>query len=128
MIPETYRELLINLHKKTISGKVLWKHASSTFPNISPESEDFVVVTPNATINIYQGQNVDDIEYHLDFYNSAGSRVIEISQSFLDSDFDKLQEIFEIARKKVLGIDDFIESLNREILRDDVLGDDELPF
>jgi hypothetical protein len=129
MIPEAYRVLVLNLHRKSKSGKVLWKHASNTFPDVSPDSEDFVVVTPNATINIYTRLDpYDNVGYCLDFYNSSGAKVIEIYENIGDTDFGVLQEIFEAARKKVFGIDEFIESLNKEILEDNVLGDDELPF
>jgi hypothetical protein len=120
MIPEDIRPLVFALINKSEIRKVNWKHASESMPESL--DEDYIVNGPKSSINIFKSDN-GIINFHV--LNDRGDIIVKFETLPEERDYEKLEKLLELAKKKSLNLEDTIKDLLNSINNSDVFGDDE---
>jgi hypothetical protein len=119
-------EIVNGLIEKSKEKGVLWVHGSSLSEtnlegNVTPEDEDFAVHTPTYTINIFK-RSVPAPGIGLNIHNEFGNIVTQENLTPDDSDFDKLWELFTLAKRYVFDEDKLLEKIKESLKSPGVLG------
>ena len=130
------RTLLMRLLDKSRKGEVEWLDAAKAGVLSVTAGEDYVVVFPDSTINVYKTQGPDEGEIQLNILNSEGTVALSLSESVVDrNDRPILRELFEQAKFKVLNVQGTLESILGALEQPGKAGlvvskkvDDDMPF
>jgi hypothetical protein len=129
MIPDAYREIVEELHRKTMQGAVQW--------TTTVNQQEFLVYFAKSTLSIRLGYDDDDRERFVLFTlkNEQGKNIDFFSVPESDEWFQKAEELHIAARRKAHRVDEALRSIADELrASDDVVGrkphadDDEVPF
>jgi hypothetical protein len=137
MIPDDVRPVVQQLLDRSRKREVEWLPSSVT----AHRRGDFIVLFPSSTFVLWQDENEDRIEASI--LNSRGDTALSFWASYRDdlrSDYDLLNELFELARRRVLGADESIADIRDALASPGRIGeapkprsrpvedDEEVPF
>jgi len=130
------RQILTMLLEKSRAGNVEWLDANKSGVLPSEYKEDYVVVLPESTINLYRPDERRP-QIALNILNSDGDVVVSLFEADLDSaDSSKLRELFDAAKFKVLKVGSTLDSILQQLQSPGKTGkvvekkpsDDDIPF
>lgn len=134
MITHDVRQILNTLLKKSEAGQVKWLDARSAgMNNVMPE--DFVVLMPNSSINIFR---LPQDKVRLNILDSEGNVAMHATSEDSQQDKELLESILQSARRKAHNVDETLEDIKKMLSIDGVIGEtkprsfpkdeDDIPF
>jgi hypothetical protein len=119
-IPEPYNKVIYGLLEKSKANGVVW--------NTTTDSGTFVVYFNKFSLSIRQhggdSFNNDNPETWItvDLINNEGERIDGFSTEENDADWGKVNELYTLARRSALSIDDAIQEMLTELNKNSVVG------
>lgn len=108
MIPETYEPLVLKLHDRTKRGDVNWRESKPNFYALDFESFTLAVRS-------YTDRDGDDVvEFTLRNDQGAVIDSFEVG-SWEASAYKPAYELFQMARRKALNVDEAVAALTRAV-------------
>jgi hypothetical protein len=143
MIPEEVRDVLTALLKRSQEGQVNWLPADEVMPPSRDAEEDYVVVTPHSSVNIWLPKGSREINGEI--LNSRGLSVASFCSESEDlsswgaadkdeeqdrqlrarvqeEDRELLSQLLASARRKALNVEGTLHELKREVLESSIVG------
>src|SRR6266700_50910 len=106
--------LVERLHERTLNNKLLWE--KTVVPGV------FQVVFGVHSIQVAKREDVDSWgtvighSFSMEIYNEEGTLIEEIRAKDLEeSASQKLEELYELARRQAMGVDKILDSLLSEL-------------
>ena len=120
MIKKKLDELIDKLTSSTESGKVEWERTSSKNEYQTKIGENAVSVgyyDPNDLVNLVtiNLNSVNKSYYYLSIYNSQGVAVDYEERFWGDSNYDKLKDLYQIAKRKYYKVDETLDDIIKEL-------------
>jgi hypothetical protein len=98
------------LHDKTSEGKLVW--------TITQDDGEYQATFSDFGVRVYKV----GADFHIAVYNSSGELVEDVSDPQVKPDlqnaFKIMREIFEMARRKALGVDDVLDKIIGELSKE----------
>lgn len=119
MAYDKHYALANRLYEKTVSGEKTWEETA--------QDDVFQLNFAKYSVRIRQKNvvNQDYPDYIIEIYDKDGAKIDSYSDQDLDNSgneyFNKLEEIYETARRQALGTDQAIDEIIAEL-------DDDIPF
>ena len=114
MVDRKLITVIKQLHKKTLAGKIFWE--------ATVEADVYQASFPGSTIKIFP-QGAD---YVVMIYNDEGVLIEEVNDTDFDPDdfgdedpYAFLDELYSMARRRALGVDEALDSLLDELEAED---------
>lgn len=131
MTPEI-KEIVQRLIEKTKKKQVKW-HRAADILNESDDDWDYAVSTSNSTINIFRYFHANEngkliYGIRLNIINNRGTVIHSELILTNEPDYELLNELLELARGRVMNLDETLKKLKEELNDDSVLGDNDIPF
>ncbi|MCI0489529.1 MAG: hypothetical protein L0229_23310 [Blastocatellia bacterium] len=127
MIPKQVRKILQLLLIKSKTGKVNWLSAADLGVE-SRSEEDYSVITPDATVNLWKNKN--DSRIYGRILNSKGISIFSFDSSDDENDSKLLNSLFDEARTSALKTDETLEGLldflEKNLKAESVIGEPSL--
>lgn len=133
MISAEFRPIVEALYAKAKANQVNWIVAADL--GVGSQEDDFVVSLADYAINVYSN---NEGQAALTVLDSRGKQVINFTLDSSDKDFGMINEMIDIAARKVSGVDEALIALRRAITQEGPVGkpnpprlrdeDDDLPF
>lgn len=129
MIPKEYKRLVTGLKIKTEKRQITWKEGA--------HDQEFWVGVNNYKIVLARSIAYDsdgESNYLITFtlLNDNDDTIDAFSVSAYSSDYDEINELFNIARRNAYRIDEALQKLEKALDIDNIVGadnaDDDLPF
>ena len=116
MIPELYREVLENLHARTLLGTVEWTETVN--------SREFLVYFEKFSLSIRDGVYDNSTEGFVMFTlkNEQGKNLDSFAVDETDVWYQKAKELHTAARRKANRVDDALILIAKELRSSDVVG------
>lgn len=118
---------LVNLlSKNTIAGTIIWEETNKTGV--------FQTSFPDYTVCLFprQNRNSEDDDIIIQVINSNGELVEEVSdvdlRSHLEDSYPLMKSMYEVARRQVMGVEQAIDSILKELHDPDEGFDNDIPF
>jgi len=117
-IPEVYYKVIYGLLQKSQKNEVIW--------NTTTDANTFIVYFDKFSLSIrqkYQGDyNNPEMWITIDIINDDGENIdgFEIEEG--DTDWNKISELFTLARRSALFIDKAIQTMLTEISKNGIIG------
>ena len=114
-IPALYTNVINGLLKKSLSKEVIWD--VTTNPNV------FVVYFKDSSLTLHQHNNQNESWVSVDVIDYKGDRIdgFWVSEEEND-DWAIINELFSVARRSALAIDNTIQSMLTEINQIGIVG------
>jgi hypothetical protein len=120
MFNDEISQILEALLTKSEAGQVKWLAAAEAGMDEAAETDDFVVLMPNSSINVFRTThglprvNFLDSQGNLSLFVNAndGVRAIELIEGLIES-----------AKRQVFRIDETLEDIKKAVSSDGVIGD-----
>ena len=129
-IPEIYINVIKGLLQKSVSKEVIW--------DITTDANIFVVYFKDSSLTLRQHSNQNETWYSVNIIDYKGD---EIDSFWIDSetidDYSIISELFSIARRSALAIDNTVQNMLSEINSKGIIGNkkknndgftDDIPF
>jgi hypothetical protein len=114
-IPAPYAKVIQGLLDKSVAQKVVWD--TTTGPNT------FIVYFDKSSLSIRQDHGFNDETWIVvDLINDYGIRLDEFSVKEGDTDWRKINELYTLARRSALSIDNAIAEMLTELNKTDTIG------
>jgi len=122
MIPESYRELIDKLSRRTNDGKVNWKSTS--------HEGTFIVDFREFSLSIMSGYDSEENESFVRFtiLNSAGQELDYFLVTERESRWLFAYNLYSEARRKARNIDLVIGDITKELESEGPAGEEDRPF
>ncbi len=115
MIPQNYEVLLSKLRDKTVENKVNWSTTSDT--------DIFMVNFGDFSMTIWTGTDDEGDFVGFKLYDSAGKGVDSFWVYPSEGGFLMANELYSMARRKALRIDDAIINISKALESKDIIGE-----
>jgi len=110
-IPDTYQRMIGSLTTRTLDRSIEWRPGSSKW--------EFVASFKNSSLTIRDTGDPDGTEYTVALLDSEGTEVDSFSVSVREEeeqeDFEVIGQLFRIARRQALKIDEALASIQEEL-------------
>jgi len=119
-IPTLYSNVISGLLKKSQSKQVRW--------NTTTDANTFIVFFDKTSLSIRQNSRIDfngnleECWIIVDLLNDLGEKVDGFVIEGNDEDWDKLDELYTLARRAALSIDSAIHEIITEINKTGIIG------
>jgi hypothetical protein len=132
MIDAELRPVIQALYLKAKANQVNWVPAADL--GVGGREDDFVVALSDYAVNVYR-QN--DGQATVSIMDTRGKIILNVTLDPSDDDFGMINEMIEIAARKLSGVEEALAALRRALSADGPVGnpkppkiidDDDLPF
>jgi hypothetical protein len=139
MIPEEARDVLTALLTRSQQGQVNWLLADEVMPPSRDADEDYIVVTPHSSVNIWRSRGSREINGEI--LNKRGLSVASFCsesswsasatedeeeyqqlRARAEEDRELLSQLLASARRKALNVEGTLDQLKREVLESSIVG------
>jgi len=115
MIPDDYTELIDELTRRTLEGRVLWK------PTLN--QREYLVYFDQFTLSLRDGSDDEDNAYiTVTLKDKAGKNIDYFTVWSGDADWAKVSDLHQASRRKALNIDGAIKSIVTELRTKTAIG------
>src|SRR6266571_8693251 len=118
MIPPDVKKILDDLLQRTKAGEVNWVESNTAGIEALAE-DDYVVILPDSSINIWKVKGDPTIHVHI--LDSHGNIVLDVTGEYIE-EFELLDNLLQAAGRKALNIDETLEVIKRNLSKPGVLG------
>jgi hypothetical protein len=128
-IPVQYLDVINGLLKKSMSKEVAW--------DVTTDESTFVVYFENFSLTICQNSNQNETWVAVSLINNNGDKVDSFWVSDEETDWSIINDLFSIARRSALSIDNAIQEMLTELNKQGTIGQkkknsggfaDDIPF
>ena len=134
MDEKKYLKMIVTLVEKTKAGKIPWKKTGSSDAFVTPINKYY-------SISVTQSEWDDNTSYHIKLQDREGDLIESISSYdlnlwnanqpeplFKESGREIIEKLFNMARRKALGVDQAVESILEQLESGEIADPDEIPF
>jgi hypothetical protein len=114
-IPDLYNNVISGLLRKSQANKVIWN--TTTDPNT------FIVFFNKSSLSIRQDYfNHDETDIAVDVINNNGDKIDRFVVKARDDDWERISELYALARRSALSIDTTISEMLTELNKNGTIG------
>ena len=117
-IPEVYYKVIYGLLQKSQKNEVIW--------NTTTDANTFIVYFDKFSLSIsqkYWGDfNNPEIYFTIDIINDNGETIDSFQIEGGEADWNRISELFTLARRSALSIDNAIKAILTEISKNGIIG------
>jgi hypothetical protein len=115
-IPTIYTDVINGLLQKSVSKEVIW--------DVTTDTNIFVVYFENSSFSLHRHSNYNDSWFSVDIIDNKGDKIdgFVVSSEDDGDEWNTMDELFSIARRSALSIDNTIQGMLNELSKNGTIG------